>query len=146
MAHRRNVRGRVVAVPGSGFIQVASSGFTAGMEIMTSLMSPFEVPGTISNAPNPFHPDDGSTMISYNLGQAALVTMRLFTLSGTLVRKWEFPAGQVDGGSFGINNVPWDGLNGDGEHVASGGYILYVEAESLGETIHKMRRRIAVVR
>jgi hypothetical protein len=30
--------------------------------------------------------------------------------------------------------------------VASGGYILYVEAVSQGETIHKMRRRIAVVR
>jgi hypothetical protein len=129
----------------TGFISVASAGFSASMQIMTSLMDPTDNAGTISNGPNPFHPGDGPTNIWYNLANDAQVTMRLFTLSGTLVLKREYAAGE-NGGAMGVNEVTWDGRNGEGEYVASGGYILYVEAERLGETIHKMRRRIAVVR
>ena len=115
------------------------------MEIMTSLLDPGSSGGTISNYPNPFHPGDGGTTLTYMLSGDAKVTMRLFTLSGTLVFKREYPAGAT-GGAQGVNQVPWDGRNGEGQYVASGGYILNVEAERLGETIHKMRRRIAVVR
>lgn len=131
--------------PGSDTIEVASAGFTNSMEIQTSLMDPGSSGGTISNYPNPFHPGDGVTTITYMLSGDAKVTMRLFTLSGTLVFKREYPAG-VMGGAHGINEVEWDGSNGEGEYVASGGYILYVEAERLGETIHQIRRRIGVVR
>ncbi len=67
------------------------------------------------------------------------------SLSGTLVFQRHYAAGDI-GGSQDINEVTWDGRNGEGEFVASGGYILYVEAERLGETIHQIRRRIAVVR
>ena len=90
--------------PGSGFIQVASAGFTTAMEIMTSLLDPGSSGGTISNYPNPFHPGDGGTTITYVLSNEASVNMRLFTLSGTLVFKREYPAGQM-GGSEGINEV-----------------------------------------
>ena len=131
--------------PGSGFIQVASAGFTTSMEIMTSLLDPGSSGGTISNYPNPFHPGERATIITYMLSRDADVTMRLFTLSGTLVFQRSYNAGGT-GGSQGINEVEWDGRNGEGEYVASGGYILYVEAESQGETIHQIRRRIAVVR
>jgi hypothetical protein len=130
---------------GSGFIQVASAGLIASMQIFTSLMDPYDAPGSISNGPNPFHPGDGPTHIWYTLGQDARVTMQMFTLSGTLVFEQEFPAGE-QGGAQGENQVDWDGRNGKGQYVASGGYILSVEAVSQGETIHKMRRRIAVVR
>ena len=50
------------------------------------------------------------------------------------------------GGRAGLNEIRWDGRNGSGSMVASGGYVLVLEADRNGETIHTMRRRIAVVR
>jgi L-lactate utilization protein LutB len=46
----------------------------------------------------------------------------------------------------GLNEVQWDGRNGGNEFVASGGYIVVIEAEGNGETLHTMRRKIGVVR
>jgi flagellar hook assembly protein FlgD len=46
----------------------------------------------------------------------------------------------------GLNEVQWDGRNGKGDFVSSGGYILVIEANSEGETLHVMRRKLAVVR
>ena len=34
----------------------------------------------------------------------------------------------------------------EGDFVSSGGYLVVVEAEGAGETLHVMRRKIAVVR
>lgn len=133
------------SVTDAGFIRVASAGFVASMEIMTSLLDPASSGGTISNYPNPFHPGEGSTTIIYMLSQDAQVKTTIYTLSGTLVRETVYQAGD-NGGLQGVNQVEWDGRNGEGDYVASGGYILTVEAVRLGETIHKMRRHIAVVR
>ena len=130
---------------GTDVIQVAAAGITSDMEIATSLLDPAASGGTLGNYPNPFHPDDGGTTIIYMLSRDADVTMRLFTLSGNLVLRREYAAGG-EGGREGVNEVGWDGRNGDGEVVASGGYILDLEAQSLGETIHQSRCRIAVVR
>jgi flagellar hook assembly protein FlgD len=46
----------------------------------------------------------------------------------------------------GLNEFVWDGRNGDGKYVASGGYIALIEAQGKGETVNTMRRKIAVVR
>jgi hypothetical protein len=45
-----------------------------------------------------------------------------------------------------LNEYLWDGRNGENEMVASGGYILVIDAQGEGETIHTMRRKIAVIR
>ena len=66
-------------------------------------------------------------------------------MSGGLVYQERFDA-STPGGLTGLNEVQWDGRNGDGTLVSSGGYILVIEAEGNGETIHTMRRKIAVVR
>jgi len=50
------------------------------------------------------------------------------------------------GGSTGLNEFAWDGRNGRGDLVASGGYVLLIEAQGTGETLHVMRRKIAAVR
>jgi hypothetical protein len=50
------------------------------------------------------------------------------------------------GGSAGTNEVTWDGRNGQGEVVASGGYIVLLEAQGTGGTLHVIKRKIAVVR
>ena len=64
---------------------------------------------------------------------------------GQLVREISFDRAAT-GGRVGLNEWLWDGKNGQGETVASGGYIVLVEAEGLGQTLHVMRRKIAVVR
>jgi hypothetical protein len=45
-----------------------------------------------------------------------------------------------------VNGYAWNGENGDGKLVASGGYVVKVEAQGGGETLHVMRRKIGVVR
>ena len=74
----------------------------------------------------------------------ATVRVRAYTVSGGLVLDRQYAAGDV-GGSTGLNEIPWDGRNGSGEPVASGGYIFYVEAEGNGATQHVMRRKVGVV-
>ena len=102
-----------------------------------------QLPGTAK--PNPFHPPQQSTLIAYKLDDQASVTMRIFTLSGDLVLQRNFDK-SADGGRAGLNEVVWDGRNGQGEVVASGGYITLIEAQGTGETMHVIRRKIAVVR
>ena len=69
----------------------------------------------------------------------------IFTQTGDLVRREDFARTSI-GGVSGLNEWVWDGRNGDGAVVASGGYIALVEAEGIGQTLHVMRRKIAVVR
>jgi hypothetical protein len=64
---------------------------------------------------------------------------------GKLVLHQEFIQG-TRGGSVGLNEYKWDGRNGDGAVVASGGYIVVVEAVREGVTIHNMRRKVGIVR
>ena len=73
------------------------------------------------------------------------MTLRIYTISGALVLREDFARGE-QGGVIGLNQYEWDGRNGAGDYVASGGYIVLVEAEGNGETLHVMRRKIAVVR
>ena len=118
---------------------------SAEVSIETSLVDPARAAGHITSYPNPFHPGEAPATIAYKLSADARVTLTWYTLLGTEVRRDEYPPG-LDGGREGLNNVQWDGRNGRGDVVASGGYLLVVEAEGQGETLHVMRRRIAVVR
>jgi flagellar hook assembly protein FlgD len=72
------------------------------------------------------------------------VRLRIYTISGGLVLDRRFDAGGP-GGSVGNNEFNWDGKNGDGVDVASGGYVLRVEAQGSGTTQHVMRRKVGVV-
>ena len=85
------------------------------------------------------------TTVAYVLADDATVTLRLFTLSGDLVRREVFERG-AEGGQAGANEWVWDGRNGSGSVVASGGYIALLEAQGAGETLHVVRRKIAVIR
>ncbi len=131
--------------PETGTVRVYSNSFTTILEIETALVDPSLPGGTVTNYPNPFHPNENATTIAYKLSDDAIVSMRIFTLDGRLVLRKKYGAGS-DGGSAGLNEILWDGRNGNGEVVASGGYIVLIEAERSGETIHSMRRRIGVVR
>jgi hypothetical protein len=130
--------------PEIGRIRARSGDLVAELDLETALVDPNAPGGHITNYPNPFHPNESATTIAYVLDDNARVRMRIYTLSGGLVLDREFAAGD-EGGRAGLNEVPWDGTNGDGERVASGGYVLFLEAEGNGATLHEMRRKIGVV-
>ena len=131
--------------PGLSRVRAVAGPLAAELDIETALVDPDLPGGTITNYPNPFHPGEGSTTIAYKLSDNADVTLRIFTLSGNLVLREDFRNGSP-GGISGLNEFTWDGRNGNGGYVSSGGYIVLVEAEGNGETLHVMRRRLGVVR
>jgi hypothetical protein len=131
--------------PAVDTVRAVSGALSVDLDIETALVDPNAPGGYLTNYPNPFHPDEAPTEIAYVLQDNASVRMRIYTLSGGLVLDRQFSAGD-QGGRAGHNQVPWDGRNGDDETVASGGYILFIEAQGNGATMHVMRRKIGVVR
>lgn len=126
-------------------IRATSGLLLAELNLETALVDPGQGGGYITSYPNPFHPDEAPTTIAYKLDADARVKLKIYSLSGTEVLDEVIPQGDL-GGREGLNEFQWDGRNGKGQLVASGGYVLIAEADRNGETIHVMRRRIAVVR
>jgi hypothetical protein len=131
--------------PETDQVRASAGSLVADLALQTSFMDPAAEGGTITNYPNPFHPPTEGTTLAYVLADDATVTLRLFTLSGDLVRREVFERG-AEGGQAGSNEWVWDGRNGSGSVVASGGYIALLEAQGIGETLHVVRRKIAVIR
>ena len=131
--------------PEQNVIRATSGALMDELTIETAFVDPAAPGGYVTNYPNPFHPGEQPTTIAYKLKDNATVTMKIYTLTGGLVFQKSFPSGQV-GGRTGLNEVTWDGRNGSGQEVASGGYVLEIQAAGNGETLHTMRRKIAVVR
>src|SRR6185503_5782831 len=126
-------------------IRATSGSLLNEMDLETAFVDPTKGGGYATNYPNPFHPPTEPTTIAYKLDDNASVTMRIYTQSGSLVKRVVFDKG-VPGGMTGLNEYLWDGKNGKGEVVSSGGYVVLIEAQGTGETLHVIRRKIAVVR
>ena len=79
------------------------------------------------NYPNPFNP---STKIKYELSKAGMVSVIIYDLKGaevtTLVNKHQ----EAD-----YYNILWNGLNNNGQSVASGRYMVKMTAPGFSETI-----------
>jgi hypothetical protein len=131
-------------VPELARIRAQSNALSGELVLETALVDPNASGGAVTNYPNPFHPGVQPTTIAYKLDDAATVTLLLYSLSGELVLRETFQPG-MPGGMPGLNEYIWNGENGNGAMVASGGYILQIEATGGGETLHLMRRKIAVV-
>jgi len=131
--------------PETDRIRASAAGLSADLDLQTSYIDPSAAAGVLTNFPNPFHPPDQPTTILYKLADQAEVTLSIFTLNGAPVLERTFARGAA-GGSAGENAVTWDGRNGRGEVVASGGYVLLLEAQGTGNTLHVIRRKIGVVR
>jgi hypothetical protein len=131
--------------PEHDLIRATSNALTADLSLEVALVDPNAAGGTITNYPNPFHPPVQGTTLAWKLSDDASVTVRIFTQSGDLVLQRTFGKG-TPGGTQGLNTWVWDGANGGGRTVASGGYLAFVEAQGNGATLHVMRRKIAVVR
>ena len=79
----------------------------------------------LTNYPNPFNPE---TWIPYQLSESTEVTLRIYSVSGTLVRTLHLghqPAGIYQSRS---RAAYWDGENELGESVASGIYFYTLRA------------------
>jgi hypothetical protein len=131
--------------PEMDHIRASSNGIIADLNLETAFVDPNAPGGIATNYPNPFHPPDQPTTLAWKLDDDAAVTLRIFTLSGDLVLQRTYPRGAA-GGLSGLNEDLWDGRNSEGRVVASGGYIALIEAQGVGETLHVIRRKIAVVR
>lgn len=101
------------------------------------------------NFPNPFgiasDPERRETKFLYYLKQASNIDVKIFTLTGDLVRAWTFTkASHPAQTSQGIHegSLKWDGTNGRGVQVMNGVYLAYITTE-YGETAVT---KIAVVR
>ena len=79
------------------------------------------------NYPNPFNP---STTIPFNITQAGNVALNVYDMSGSLVKT--LTSDYKEAGSY---KVIWNGLNNDGQQVASGQYILKMSAPSYSNTL-----------
>jgi hypothetical protein len=131
--------------PGRDLLRASAGALTADLLLETAFVDPTAAGGTVTNYPNPFHPGEQPTTIAWKLDDHATVRLRIYTQSGDLVLDRTFNRGET-GGTAGLNEFQWDGRNGGGQLVASGGYLALVEAQGTGETLHVMRRKLAAVR
>ena len=106
-----------------------------GVEIEVSA-SPFEVNSDAllpektnlnKNYPNPFNP---TTTIDYSISEAGLVSLVVYDINGAEVRTLV-----NDISTAGNFKTIWNGLNNQGNQVASGRYILKMSAPNYSETI-----------
>jgi hypothetical protein len=117
-------------------------GFTSGISVIVEK----DLEQTFCNYPNPFgssaHP---RTNFLYYLKEDSDFSIKVFTLTGELVKTWSFtraehPA-QTSGGIH-EGDIVWDGRNGQGSLVMNGIYIAYIVTQN-GESA---MTKIAVVK
>jgi hypothetical protein len=131
--------------PEHNMLRATSGALQQDLDLEVAFVDPTKGGGYVTNYPNPFHPPLEPTTLAYKLDDLATVTIRIYSQSGGLVKRMVFDRG-TPGGTAGLNTITWDGKNGKGEVVSSGGYMALIEAQGTGETMHVIRRKIAVVR
>jgi len=96
----------------------------ANLQQLLTLLIPKKT-ALLTNYPNPFNPE---TWIPYQLSESTEVTLRIYSVNGTLVRTLHLghqPAGIYQSRS---RAAYWDGKNELGESVASGIYFYTLRA------------------
>ncbi|MCK4605691.1 MAG: T9SS type A sorting domain-containing protein, partial [candidate division Zixibacteria bacterium] len=87
-----------------------------------------QLPGSFTlrqNYPNPFNP---ITSISFSLPRQSAWTLRIYNITGKLVREFEGSAAAGD------HTITWNGLDAAGNSAASGVYFYRFEAAGYTET------------
>jgi hypothetical protein len=74
--------------------------------------------------PNPM---SDNTTFSYELSQDAMVSLKIYSLSGRVLRKFEPVQGQI---GFNLYPEQWDGRDQDGDLLANGVYLYKIHATS----------------
>ena len=80
----------------------------------------------VANYPNPFRSGDAEgTLIMFQLLVNADVTIDIFTVGGRRIRRINDVVGTA-----GANEVPWNGLDAEGDELANGVYLYRIHAVS----------------
>jgi hypothetical protein len=123
-----NVRDDVLGAPIDRF-EIARDVFS-WFQVPTNVnVSPAEAPLAYKlgqNFPNPFNP---STVIGFDMREKSFVTIKIFSVSGQLVRT--LIDGVKEPGSY---SVAWNGRNNRGSAVGSGIYFYKMETKGFSET------------
>ena len=109
----------------------------ANLQQLLALLVP-EGTALLANYPNPFNPE---TWIPYQLAEPAEVTVHIYAVNGTLVRRLDLghqPAGRYQDRS---QAAYWDGKNDVGESVASGVYFYTLIADDFTATRKMLIRK-----
>jgi flagellar hook assembly protein FlgD len=79
----------------------------------------------MQNYPNPFNPE---CWIPYALSERCHVVIKIYTITGQLIRTLDL--GMQEPGTYISQDraAYWDGLNDEGEEVASGVYFYRLQA------------------
>jgi len=96
--------------------------------------------GTHLAYPNPFDPAGEPTKLLFSLNRSAQVTVRVYSVSGRLVKEADFSA------QAGSNAFAWDGRDESGDPVANGVYLVRVAAQREGSDDARILERIVVLR
>ena len=92
----------------------------------------------LPNYPNPFNPD---TWIPYQLSEGTIVTVKIYDVSGSLVRTIGVGHNPVGYYLTRERAVYWDGRNESGEPVSSGVYFYTLNTDTYTQT-----RRMVIVK
>ncbi len=100
----------------------------------------------VYNYPDPFN---GSTAFTFQrnggVGEPINVKIKVFTLSGRLIKTIEYP-GIITGNDTFVK-IPWDGLDNDGNRLANGVYLYKVIASTVdGSQTSEALGKMAVLR
>ena len=99
-----------------------------GMFTLAGFMAPSASLDDLSCYPSPFDPNSRPVTIQYYLINAANTEIAIYDIMGNLVKAWEITSGDT-GAQGGLNQLLWDGRNGQGDIVANGGYIVCVSGD-----------------
>ena len=117
-----------------------SPAFQQGIVNLQRLLAVLTPESTVllANYPNPFNPE---TWIPYELAEPVAVTLRIYTVSGTLVRRLDL--GHQSAGLYHEQSraAYWDGKNQLGEPVASGVYFYTLAAGDFTATRKMLIRK-----
>ncbi len=115
---------------------ITTTSYTFGIFALYSDVTQGAVPsiGNVDCQPRIFSPQGGGydsrTAISFNLGEQAPVTLKIYNAAGRFVRT--LAENQLM--SYGNNVVYWDGKDQWGEFCVSGLYIVTIQARGKSET------------
>ena len=95
---------------------------------------------------NPFNPNKGSTIFSFEhnkAGESLDVTIDIFNITGEKVMTLQVPQSN---GSARFNELEWNGLNEFGASLASGTYIFKATVKDATGATTQQSNRLVIVR
>ena len=86
--------------------------------------------------PNPYDPQKGNVLFTYNLAVDSDVTIYLFDVNGRFLWKNSYSKG-ANGGKAGYNEVAWNGLDAFGRMLDNDIYLIRIVESTSGRILGK---------